>query len=112
MQCLTAKSNPILLSQAVRFYLDFAKTRKMGQALPIYCFMSLWRDDEPFPLAEVIQMQTLKMQGIMTEFEQCQSDNQKQGLWTIYNAEERKLRTLETLNKTQTQTRTQTGAKK
>ena len=47
MKCTIAKNNELLLKQAIQHY------RKSSQ---IFTFMSLYSDDEPYPIDDVIQV--------------------------------------------------------
>lgn len=46
MKCLFAKTNPLIIKQAVEFYLK----NKNG----VFTFISLWNDEEPFPKDELL----------------------------------------------------------
>lgn len=61
MKCTIAKSNELLLKQAIQHY------RKFSQ---IFTFMSLYSDDEPYPIDEVIQALEHRLVAI-----QCEIDN-------------------------------------
>ena len=47
MKCTIAKNNELLLKQAIQHY------RKSSQ---IFTFMSLYSDNEPYPIDEVIEV--------------------------------------------------------
>lgn len=49
MKCAIAKHNPLLLQQAVRHYQN-KKSREM------FTFMSLYDDNEPYPIDDVIHV--------------------------------------------------------
>lgn len=61
MKCIIAKHNSLLLQQAIQHY------RKSSQ---IFTFMSLYSDDEPYPIDEVIQVLEQRLNAI-----QCEIDN-------------------------------------
>ncbi|GAB1669192.1 TPA: hypothetical protein ACU21B_000574 [Mannheimia haemolytica] len=46
MKCEFAKTNPLIIKQAVEFYLK----NKKG----LFTFVSLWNDEEPFPKDELL----------------------------------------------------------
>ena len=60
MKCTIAKNNELLLKQAIQHY------RKSSQ---IFTFMSLYSDNEPYPIDEVIEVlkQRLEDDGRTTE---------------------------------------------
>lgn len=61
MKCTIAKNNLFLLKQAIQHY------RKSHQ---IFTFMSLYSDNEPYPIDEVIQVLEHRLVAI-----QCEIDN-------------------------------------
>lgn len=61
MKCTIAKHNGLLLQQAIQHY------RKSHQ---IFTFMSLYSDNEPYPIDEVIQVLEQRLNAI-----QCEIDN-------------------------------------
>ena len=61
MKCAIAKNNELLLKQAIQHY------RKSSQ---IFTFMSLYSDDEPYPIGEVVQVLKQRLNAI-----QCDIDN-------------------------------------
>ena len=61
MKCTIAKHNLFLLKQAIQHY------RKSHQ---IFTFMSLYSDDEPYPIGEVVQVLKQRLNAI-----QCEIDN-------------------------------------
>ena len=61
MKCTIAKHNPLILLQAVKHY------QKSAQ---IFTFMSLYSDDEPYPIDEGIQVLEQRLNAI-----QCEIDN-------------------------------------
>jgi len=61
MKCTIAKNNELLLKQAIKHY------RKSSQ---IFTFMSLYSDNEPYPIDEVIQVLEQRLVAI-----QCEIDN-------------------------------------
>lgn len=61
MKCTIAKHNGLLLQQAIQHY------RKSSQ---IFTFMSLYSDDEPYPIGEVVQVLKQRLNAI-----QCEIDN-------------------------------------
>ena len=61
MKCTIAKNNLFLLKQAIQHY------RKSSQ---IFTFMSLYSDNEPYPIDEVIQVLEQRLVAI-----QCETDN-------------------------------------
>ena len=61
MKCTIAKNNLFLLKQAIQHY------RKSSQ---IFTFMSLYIDDEPYPIDEVIEVLEHRLVAI-----QCEIDN-------------------------------------
>ena len=61
MKCTIAKHNSLLLQQVIQHY------RKSSQ---IFTFMSLYSDNEPYPIDEVIQVLEQRLVAI-----QCEIDN-------------------------------------
>ena len=61
MKCTIAKHNSLLLQQAIQHY------RKSSQ---IFTFVSLYSDNEPYPIDEVIQVLEQRLVAI-----QCEIDN-------------------------------------
>ena len=61
MKCTIAKNNLFLLKEAIQHY------RKSHQ---IFTFMSLYSDDEPYPIDEVIEVLEHRLVAI-----QCEIDN-------------------------------------
>ncbi len=61
MKCTIAKNNELLLQQAIQHY------RKSSQ---IFTFVSLYSDNEPYPIDEVIQVLEQRLNAI-----QCEIDN-------------------------------------
>ena len=61
MKCTIAKHNGLLLQQAIKHY------RKSSQ---IFTFMSLYSDNEPYPIDDVIQVLENRLVAI-----QCEIDN-------------------------------------
>lgn len=60
MKCTIAKHNPLILLQAVKHY------QKSAQ---IFTFMSLYSDNEPYPIDEVIQVLKQRLNAIQYEIE-------------------------------------------
>lgn len=56
--CETAKLNPLIIRQAVGFYEKSAKS----DPLPAFTFLSLWNDEEPYPIKELISVLTAKIE--------------------------------------------------
>ncbi|QHB17837.1 hypothetical protein [Mannheimia pernigra] len=52
MRCTTAKQNPVLMRLAIRHYLETNK----GKKTPVFTFLSLYSDNEPYPLPELLIM--------------------------------------------------------
>lgn len=50
MHCLIAKTNPALMEQAIKHYLDQEKARRITP----FTFESLYSDSEPYPLNELL----------------------------------------------------------
>ncbi len=50
MRCITAKQNPVLMRLAVKHYLENDK----GIETPLFTFLSLFSDSEPYPLPELL----------------------------------------------------------
>lgn len=61
MKCTIAKHNSLLLQQAIQHY------RKSSQ---LFTFMSLYSDNEPYPIDEVIEVLEQRLVAI-----QCEIDN-------------------------------------
>ena len=61
MKCTIAKHNSLLLQQAIQHY------RKSSQ---IFTFVSLYSDNEPYPIDEVVQVLKQRLNAI-----QCEIDN-------------------------------------
>lgn len=51
MRCVIAKTNPVLMDKAIIHYLNPEKCKES----PLFRFMSLFDDEEPYPLPELIQ---------------------------------------------------------
>lgn len=66
MNCITAKMNNVLMDLAIEHYLD--KTKRTET--PVFTFMSLWNDDEPYPLDEVLFCLEERMTHLEQEFKQ------------------------------------------
>ncbi|STO65166.1 Uncharacterised protein [Haemophilus parahaemolyticus] len=47
MQCIRAKTNHLIRRQAIKHYLH-------DKRRDVFTFMSLWNDEEPYPLSELI----------------------------------------------------------
>lgn len=60
MKCTIAKHNSLLLQQAIQHY------RKSSQ---IFTFMSLYSDNEPYPIDEVIQVLEQRLNAIQREID-------------------------------------------
>lgn len=60
MKCTIAKNNGLLLQQAIQHY------RKSHQ---IFTFMSLYSDNEPYPINEVIQVLEQRLNAIQSEID-------------------------------------------
>lgn len=60
MKCTIAKHNDLLLKQAIQHY------RKSSQ---IFTFMSLYSDNEPYPIDEVIQVLEQRLVAIQCEID-------------------------------------------
>lgn len=60
MKCAIAKNNELLLKQAIQHY------RKSSQ---IFTFMSLYSDDEPYPIGEVVQVLKQRLNAIQCEID-------------------------------------------
>lgn len=50
MRCITAKQNPVLMRLAIKHYLENDK----GIETPLFTFLSLFSDSEPYPLPELL----------------------------------------------------------
>ncbi|HHW7568799.1 TPA: hypothetical protein ACU21S_002151 [Mannheimia haemolytica] len=50
MRCLTAKQNTVLMRLAIRHYLNNDK----GNKTPLFTFLSLYSETEPYPLPELL----------------------------------------------------------
>lgn len=60
MKCAIAKNNELLLNQAIQHY------RKSSQ---IFTFISLYSDNEPYPIYEVIQVLEQRLNAIQCEID-------------------------------------------
>lgn len=60
MKCAIAKNNELLFKQAIQHY------RKSSQ---IFTFMSLYSDNEPYPIDEVVQVLGLRLNAIQSEID-------------------------------------------
>ena len=60
MKCTIAKNNELLLQQAIQHY------RKSHQ---IFTFMSLYSDNEPYPIDEVIEVLEQRLVAIQCEID-------------------------------------------
>ncbi|HGO5822486.1 TPA: hypothetical protein ACK3JW_000125 [Mannheimia haemolytica] len=50
MRCTTAKQNPVLMRLAIRHYLN----NDRGNKTPLFTFLSLYSETEPYPLPELL----------------------------------------------------------
>lgn len=50
MRCVIAKINPVLMDMAIKHYLE----NENGTETPLFTFKSLWSDEEPYPLDELL----------------------------------------------------------
>lgn len=60
MKCAIAKNNELLFKQAIQHY------RKSSQ---IFTFMSLYSDNEPYPIDEVVQVLGQRLNAIQSEID-------------------------------------------
>lgn len=48
--------------------------RHYAQSNEIYCFMSLYDDNEPYPIEEVIELQRAHIEALQAELKLCPSE--------------------------------------
>lgn len=70
MRCATAKNNPVVMDLAIAHYLNAIKRKES----PVYHFMSLYSDDEPYPLTELITCLNERITGLEREFNTYPTD--------------------------------------
>lgn len=70
MRCAIAKSNPVLMDLAAGHYL-----KAKGDAMPTFTFKSLYSDEEPYSLAELIFCLGERIAVYETEFKQLPTDS-------------------------------------
>ncbi|WP_025218002.1 hypothetical protein [Mannheimia varigena] len=64
MNCSAAKQNPVLMRLAIRHYLETNK----GKETPIFTFLSLYSDNEPYPLTELLIMLGKRIEALEKQY--------------------------------------------
>lgn len=71
MRCTTAKQNPVLMRLAIRHYLETNK----GNKTPIFTFLSLYTDTEPYPLPELLIMLGKRIEALEKQYKAMPVEN-------------------------------------
>lgn len=71
MRCVIAKTNPALMDKAIIHYLNPEKRKES----PLFRFMSLFDDDEPYPLTELIQCLNERIDEQQARFKEYPTDS-------------------------------------
>lgn len=71
MRCEIAKRNLLVINQAIAHYTDSEKRKES----PVFRFMSFYSDDEPYPIAELIECVSELISTLEKEFKQKPSDS-------------------------------------
>lgn len=64
MRCVIAKMNLVLMNKAIEHYLD--KTKRTET--PVFTFLSLWSDEEPYLLTELLFCLDERIETLESEF--------------------------------------------
>lgn len=64
MKCINAKQNPVLMRLAIRHYLENDK----GNKTPVFTFLSLYSDNEPYPLTELLIMLGKRIEALEKQY--------------------------------------------
>lgn len=70
MRCAIAKNNPVVMKLAMAHYLNSIKRTES----PVFCFKSLYSDNEPYPLAELLICLNERIKGLEREFKAYPTD--------------------------------------
>ncbi|WP_236966816.1 hypothetical protein [Mannheimia varigena] len=71
MKCITAKQNPVLMRLAIRHYLETNK----GNKTPVFTFLSLYSDNEPYPLTELLIMLGKRIEALEKQYKAMPIEN-------------------------------------
>lgn len=71
MRCVFAKTNPVLMDKAIAHYLNAIKRKES----PVFHFMSLYSDNEPYPLPELIECLNERIDAIQKEFKKYPTED-------------------------------------
>ena len=71
MRCIIAKQNPVLMRLAIRHYLENNK----GTKTPLFTFLSLYSDNEPYPLPELLRMLSKRIEALEKQYEVMPIEN-------------------------------------
>lgn len=71
MNCTTAKQNPVLMRLAIRHYLN----NDRGNKTPIFTFLSLYTDTEPYPLPELLIMLGKRIEALEEQYKAMPVEN-------------------------------------
>lgn len=71
MRCTTAKQNPVLMRVAIRHYLN----NDRGNKTPIFTFLSLYTDTEPYPLPELLIMLGKRIEALEKQYKAMPVEN-------------------------------------
>ncbi|KDB46254.1 hypothetical protein HPS9_05200 [Glaesserella parasuis HPS9] len=69
MKCVIAKMNPFVMDIAIKHYIE------NGSKTPLFTFKSLYSDDEPYPLDELLIVLSERIETLAREFNAMPSDN-------------------------------------
>lgn len=89
MQCLRAKTNHLVRRQAIKHYLHEKRT-------DTFTFLSLWNDNEPYPLNELIIAQLFYVDGLKADAKEMSNPEH---IASLIKSEELTLQRLQALQK-------------
>ncbi|MDD0823885.1 hypothetical protein PTQ27_05310 [Mannheimia sp. AT1] len=71
MRCIIAKQNPVLMRLAIRHYLENNK----GNKTPLFTFLSLYSDNEPYLLLELLIMLGRRIEALEKQYKVMPIEN-------------------------------------
>ncbi|MDD2166258.1 hypothetical protein [Glaesserella parasuis] len=69
IKCVIAKMNPLVMDMAIKHYIE------NGSKTPLFTFKSLYSDNEPYPLDELLIVLSERIETLAREFNAMPSDN-------------------------------------
>ncbi|EMY45220.1 hypothetical protein [Glaesserella parasuis] len=69
IKCVIAKMNPLVMDMAIKHYIE------NGSKTPLFTFKSLYSDDEPYPLDELLIVLSERIETLAREFKAMPSDS-------------------------------------